>query len=805
MDNSASDSVLEFPVPSFIRLFVINRVLTLVNERNDSGDSKIKTLKNMVLILQNEKFQESAMEILFRLQKDGIKEYMSQYYIEKEQSNIIELIFNKIILHKFEKQYQKIITYVSKNGDDNDINDHYQSVVFNMNDLMCLIFQFLQYESTFKGDLYSCSLVNSHWLYHCWNPNSVYFVNLSYLFKKTMEQIKSGTRNSCFRTWQRFCNVKSISLNSPAKQDDIDDDCKEELLERMSLMKHVENVCGWYSSSASCNILAHIIVKWQYKIKKYWTYYMSPAPLFKLQLLNARKITIHDHETLSCIIWSHKCEKLIIQWVREINENFMQCVINDCDCTGIKSLTIEDSMFDSLFTSTAPLNQENANENNSNDNLKLSPEKLLNKFAKKFINLQELYLYFEIQCDWQIVLLCKLLKPIIEKNHVKVHLEISAGLGNDEYKVLSEGIADMNGKISSMKLQVNKRAFNNFEFEVTKALPIDWIIRILSDCSKNLRWLEISQDDVGYKFDNVDISDISTSDENNNKLQISLSQFVPIVCYLSQANWWYGNDKYQRIYQNRSNTNKDNHDDDDKDNVIKVGEAVKETDGTPQQKKVDFVKLPLLEGIELRNSFVQRNLQEINSCLIKYVLNLEDKVKQKMFLTMSFVVDYRYQDDHSTDDDQDDSHDDDDSDDTDDDSHDNDDDNDDNDNDIDNDNDNDNGQMNNNTNLYAFDHETEFKQFCQSVVEIIKQRMAFDITVRFKGYIADEELEFNQCNDIFLSYFGGDLLANQYKPPQSKNQTWVGFQRLVASFTHKTVKETREHFVRCQIRNAEKN
>ena len=43
--------------------------------------------------------------ILFLLPKHGIKKYMSQYYNDKRYSLLIETIFNKVILKKFDKEY----------------------------------------------------------------------------------------------------------------------------------------------------------------------------------------------------------------------------------------------------------------------------------------------------------------------------------------------------------------------------------------------------------------------------------------------------------------------------------------------------------------------------------------------------------------------------------------------------------------------------------------------------------------------------------------------------------------------------
>ena len=54
-------------------------------------------------------------------------------------------------------QYHNIITYKSKHMD----QKYYQNLLFNIKDLMCVIFEFLNYDN----ELINCSLVCSHLLY----------------------------------------------------------------------------------------------------------------------------------------------------------------------------------------------------------------------------------------------------------------------------------------------------------------------------------------------------------------------------------------------------------------------------------------------------------------------------------------------------------------------------------------------------------------------------------------------------------------------------------------------------------------
>ena len=90
------------PVPSFIRLFVINRLIS---------DAETATPKENLVnqYLNNEKTCDKlhAHNILSLLRKHGIKKYMNQCYNEKRDLMIIETIFNKIILKKFEHEHKE--------------------------------------------------------------------------------------------------------------------------------------------------------------------------------------------------------------------------------------------------------------------------------------------------------------------------------------------------------------------------------------------------------------------------------------------------------------------------------------------------------------------------------------------------------------------------------------------------------------------------------------------------------------------------------------------------------------------------
>ena len=151
-------------VPSFIHLFVIRRILCKYQQNSR------KKISNLL----NQHFKpickhKAARFILLRLVNNELKKYMKQWYKEKD-SKIISMIFNQIILTQYHKAYAKLTKY---NYKQHKKSAYYQSALFNTADVMCNIFQFLNFKRLNKynssvnhGDLVNCSFVCTHWLYH---------------------------------------------------------------------------------------------------------------------------------------------------------------------------------------------------------------------------------------------------------------------------------------------------------------------------------------------------------------------------------------------------------------------------------------------------------------------------------------------------------------------------------------------------------------------------------------------------------------------------------------------------------------
>ena len=399
-------------VPSFIRLFIMARIL---NHCNVSVD-QIKQMVTVIKYLQ----QQVAQDILIRLTNDGIKKYMQKWFSEKEQAQVIEMIFKRIIFKQFEKEYQTIMTYNDKKK-----SQYYQRLVFNTDDLMCLIFQFTRFDATFTGDLINCSLVNSHWLYQSWNLNSIYYLDLDTLINTTMScnakvcesSHKSDTSNDynwrqgldriLSSKWQRVANVKSVQFwvlaSSKYKLYEL-----EYFLKKIAMLRNIVNIRVYISDNYMA-LLKPLLYYNKENIKKYSVLARTEEQnkLKPLKLINANSINLAS--MYYYIRWSCRCQILRLN-VHDVDGNWIKYVIDNCDCRGVQTLTIENISFsDSL-------------------NVKMRSTQLLcNKFAQKFENLQRLKIkQYSNEKNGCLILLLRCLNPIIKKNNIPMSLRVDS-------------------------------------------------------------------------------------------------------------------------------------------------------------------------------------------------------------------------------------------------------------------------------------------------------------------------------------------------------------------------------------------
>ena len=206
-------------IPTFIRLFVMKRVL-LKCITDSTKKERCKKLRELLSDAyghinydEQKKRIQTAYGILNELVNGSFIRYLNHTFTI-ENINIIEDIFNQVILTQCRVEFDEITTYGSSNNENNN-NNMNKNRLFNTSDLMNSIFHFLGSFDEFD----KCSLVCSHWLYYAMNPNSTIFTrfNLFSFIEKFDENDKTKAKKAT-RLWQRYINVKSLycDMNSDA-------------------------------------------------------------------------------------------------------------------------------------------------------------------------------------------------------------------------------------------------------------------------------------------------------------------------------------------------------------------------------------------------------------------------------------------------------------------------------------------------------------------------------------------------------------------------------------------------------------
>ena len=383
-------------VPSFIRLFVINRIFS-----NHSNVNR-NFINNLTTSINDPNTHQSVQTILTQLLKHGIKKYMKYYFNEKQHTQTIELIFNTIILEKFDKEYQSVITYVRRHSsqENSDLNDldasFFQTTVFNTCDLMSFIFQYLEYHRDFTGDLFNCSISCTHWLYHVWNPNSIYYTNLNGVVSRT-EKLSTG---AIVGMWQRMINIKHFDI-SMSELRSIPNDC---ILQHLSMLKNIIKL-SLRIETKHILLLKVLMQNCREKIE-HWDVRVysdeSDIPLSPLTLSNCKHLELYNKYLV--IKWSNRCEKLILNELKDIDSKWLQFVMDNCDCSGVKWLHLDDIEFSESL-----------------------PKILLSEFVNKLINLQYLIMTCyeqSVERHLNLILLLKYLSDILKKNNARVVFSI---------------------------------------------------------------------------------------------------------------------------------------------------------------------------------------------------------------------------------------------------------------------------------------------------------------------------------------------------------------------------------------------
>ena len=442
--DSDTKPALRLPVPSFSRVFIIQRVL----KHHTSTGTEISRL--VCNTFKDKEIQKVADFVLSLLLTHGIKHFMSQFYNEDLHSNVIEMIFHQIIITKFEKEYFHITTYKTINKS----NNKYQQLVFNTKDLMCSIFEYFDWNFNFdfnmnENEIESFSLVCSHWLYHTWNPNSMYHCDLSELVHTDDKQ-----QSKISRTWQRVIHAKSIVLNlASVKSLQLETLVISKLLAMKSIVKTDIEIVDVHP----VEVLKAIMQNRRKNIEDFRlqsaslgvTNTLDDLELSPLRLPNARFISIDSNVPERFpIIWSNKCIKLNLE-VADINDEWINHVLKYCDCSCIKRLNIFESH-------KGPFIKRYINLDNDFDHMKnYTIDDSIEKLAQQFTALERFHIRLGIWRNDELILFWRCLWDTIRKNDTKVTLTLEIGTRETDV-LLVKTLNDAACKIDSIEIIYNK-------------------------------------------------------------------------------------------------------------------------------------------------------------------------------------------------------------------------------------------------------------------------------------------------------------------------------------------------------------
>ena len=374
---------------TFVELFLVNRILFDRRHKRDYKPSLEDILSHLPDNEEQQKYHDDLKNILWLLAKYRLKRYLSHYYHDSHCVGI-EIIFKHIIMTEYIDEYTKHTTIsidcddninnidnkesnnkdknseiltsdtqnmqsieyqenIEKNKQSNDNNDTtiYRRLVFNQNDLVPKIFQYLE-----TIDLNECSVVSFIWLFHAFSINSLYYLQLYKLTKWESKLEHNGTHLP-LRVWQRFINARkivyensSIETTEPSKH----------FLTYFSSLQNIENVrCTFRNLSATDILFLEVLGQKSDKIKHFYallsqslssdnnnssrTFTDTLAKKPVLKLLNCKSVRLYRLQLP--LILSNKCEQLSYS-PKTINKAMCDALINKSDLTGIKKLTLKD-------------------------------------------------------------------------------------------------------------------------------------------------------------------------------------------------------------------------------------------------------------------------------------------------------------------------------------------------------------------------------------------------------------------------------------------------------------------------------
>ena len=433
-ENNRDENQMKIDAPSFIRLFVIRRVVENYIRNCNTKQKTIKIRKLASVFAKKSKTESIVVDIVTRLIDGGIKQYMNlwyHWYNDKTQINIIEMIFKDIISTQFQKESYKLVTYVGNELERNMV------LLFNSRDLMSNIFQYLEYGSEFDGDMVSCSLVNSQWLYHVWNLNSIYFVDLTNLvgFSLALGCDYPINIRVVSRMLQRFIHAKHIliknKITNPAA---LESKRVSNVLMMFGRLKKVHFIS--MQGTQDVELLKALMWKSSHKIEwcniKFFGTFLENQ-VSSLKLINARHIEIGDLYFYR--LWTDKCESLVLS-MNDISQAWYQYVVKHCNSSNIKYLDLDLCIY-------------------ADDEKKDDMEMVLTQFATKFTSLCKLKIIFRTNFDRNMLVLWQLMKPMLDQNSGCVEVVLDkrfsqSKLSHDDAKFLNNTIKNQHLHIDSL-------------------------------------------------------------------------------------------------------------------------------------------------------------------------------------------------------------------------------------------------------------------------------------------------------------------------------------------------------------------
>ena len=422
--NNMNEEEVKIEAPSFVRLFVIRRVIKNYVQNCNIKEKTAKIEKLTCVFAKNTETKSMVFDIVTRLVNHGIRKYMNKWYQDEKQPNIIEMIFKNIILTQFKKEYNTLMTYVA--------NDRNMMLVFNSSDLMCEIFQYLDYGMRFDGDLVRCSLVNSHWLYNAWNLNSIYFVDLTSFMDSTLyNQINMGV---VIRMLQRFIHARHIFIDNVGSNAIVSSD--KRVLNGLMMFGRLKKV-DFSSDNEYKDVALLKALMWKCCQKIEWcniAFYETTLEnqLSPLTLTNASHIEICDLYFYR--VWTDKCKSLVL-YMKNVSQTWYQYVVKHCHCSNVKYLELILLRYD--------------DDKEANDDMGM----VLLRFAAKFTSLDKLKVEFRKNFDKNMLVLWQLVQGTINKNNGCVEVAIDRTLdkfSNQEATFLNNTIQKQDLKMDSL-------------------------------------------------------------------------------------------------------------------------------------------------------------------------------------------------------------------------------------------------------------------------------------------------------------------------------------------------------------------